>query len=34
VRFRVELELDADEDGFDPEADSLALEFLRLPLRF
>jgi hypothetical protein len=34
VRFRVELELDADEDGFDPEAHSLALEFLRLPLRF
>ena len=34
VRFRVDFELDADEDGFDPGTDSLALDFLRLPLRF
>jgi len=34
VRFQVEFELDLDEDGFDPDAEPLALDFLRLPLRF
>ena len=34
VRFQVEFDLDADENGFDPEAEPLALEFLRLPMRF
>ena len=34
VRFQVEFELDAEDTGFDPEAEPLALDFLRLPLRF
>ncbi len=34
VRFQVEFELDADGDGFDPDAEPLALEFLRLPFRY
>jgi len=34
VRFRVEFDLDAQDDGFDPTAESLALDFLRLPFRF
>jgi len=34
VRFQVEFELDADGNGFDPEAEPLALDFLRLPLRW
>jgi hypothetical protein len=34
VRFRVDFDLDADEDGFDPGGEPLALEFLRLPMRF
>src|SRR5262245_23917282 len=34
VRFRVEFDLDADGDGFDPGDEPLALDFLRLPMRF
>jgi hypothetical protein len=34
VRFQVEFDLDTDEDGFDPGDDPLALDFLRLPMRF
>ena len=34
VRFQVEFDLDADGDGIDPEAEPLALDFLRLPMRF
>jgi hypothetical protein len=34
VRFQVEFELDAADTGFDPAAEPLALEFLRLPMRF
>jgi hypothetical protein len=34
VRFQVEFDLDADEDGFDPDDEPLVLEFLRLPMRF
>jgi hypothetical protein len=34
VRFQVVFELDAEGGGFDPEADSLALDFLRWPFRF
>jgi hypothetical protein len=34
VRFQVEFELDALDAGFDPVAEPLALDFLRLPFRF
>jgi hypothetical protein len=34
LRFRVEFELDAPGDGFDPEAEPTVLDFLRLPFRF
>jgi hypothetical protein len=34
LRFRVEFELDAPGNGFDPEAGPTALDFLRLPFRF
>jgi hypothetical protein len=34
VRFQVEFGLDASQDGFDPEAEPVALDFLRFPLRF
>jgi hypothetical protein len=34
VRFQVEFDLDADEDGFDPSGEPLALDSLRLPMRF
>jgi hypothetical protein len=34
VRFRVDFDLDADGDGFDPGGETLALDFLRLPMRF
>jgi hypothetical protein len=34
VRFQVEFELDAGDIDFDPEAEPLALDFLRLPFRY
>jgi len=34
VRFKVEFDLDVDGDGFDPGGEPLALDFLRLPMRF
>src|SRR6185503_8497613 len=34
VRFQVEFQLDTEDEGFDPDAGPIALEFLRLPLRF
>jgi hypothetical protein len=34
VRFRVEFDLDVDQDGFDPDDEPLTLDFLRLPMRY